>query len=121
MEADTDGRKLSLAEKIANEKKGGKRTSSAITDDDRKCLDHVICSAAEPERLWSEARYILTTQRARMAPIMLEAILFLRFNKRLWDERTVMIARSKVREEQREERLAKKARLAEEQDMNSDD
>ena len=56
-----------------------------------------------------------------MAPILFEAILFLRFNKRLWDERTVMIARGKVKEEQREDRLAKKAKLADEQAMNSGD
>ena len=76
-----------------NKQGKGKRKADQISklkeekDDDG--LDHVVGSAAEPERLWSMARYLLTTQRATMAPIVFESILFLRFNACLWDERTV--------------------------------
>lgn len=75
-------------------------------------LDHVIGSAAGVERLWSQARYVLTTSRASMAPIMVEAIMFLRDNRDLWDESTVHSARAAVRDGEREDRLKKKIRLA---------
>ena len=88
---------------------GGKRTSNEISPagyDD--CFDHVIGSAAEVERLWSIARYILTTTRSRMTPMMFEALLFLRANRELWDETTVQKAMNAVRREQKDERLQKK-------------
>ncbi len=69
------------------------------------CLDHVIGSAAEVERLWSMARYTLTTTRSIMSPIIFEAILFLRMNRVLWDERTVMEALAAVRADQKDECL----------------
>jgi hypothetical protein len=43
-----------------------------------------------------------------MTPLLLEAILYLRFNRDLWDEDTVKIAYCKVIKESKEERLQKK-------------
>lgn len=91
-------------------------------------FDHVIGSAAEVERLWSIARYILTDQRSKLAPILLEAILFLRFHRNLWDELTVMEARDAVRtteKQNREEtlmdRLAQKIAGVEEEQRKIDE
>ena len=83
-------------------------------DNDDNCFDHIIGSAAEVERLWSIARYILTTSRTKMAPIVFEAILF------LWDEWTVMEALVAVRADQKDERLKKKLELANEQEENEE-
>jgi hypothetical protein len=44
-------------------------------------MNHVVGSAALVERLWSVARYILTYERSNMAPELLEAILFLYYNR----------------------------------------
>ena len=65
-------------------------------------------SAAEVERLWSEARYIMTTTRSKMAPIFFEAISFLRYNRYLWDEKTVQEAYLAVKDDQKMERLETK-------------
>ena len=65
-------------------------------------------SAAEVDRLWSEARYIMTTTRSKMAPIFFEAISFLRYNRYLWDEKTVQEAYLAVKDDQKMERLEMK-------------
>jgi hypothetical protein len=63
-------RTMSLADRLKNpEPRGEKRTAEQLHGhhDADNCLDHVIGSAAEVERLWSEARYIMTTSCSRMA------------------------------------------------------
>ena len=73
---------------------GGKRKakedeiSEEYNSNSDDCFDHVIGSAAVVERLWSVARYILTTNRSSLSPVMFEAVLFLRSNRTLWDVRT---------------------------------
>ena len=63
-------------------------------------LDHVIGSVVEVECLWLIAKHILTRNtRSQMAPIMFETILFLRFNRDLWNEFTVVDALNAVRGE----------------------
>ena len=49
--------------------------------------DFIYGSCAEVERLWSIAKHILTDERkGMMDPIMfVEAIIFLKFNRRLWN------------------------------------
>ena len=51
--------------------------------------DFILGSAAEVERLWSIATNVLTDERKNTSPLMLEALLFLRVNERLWDASTV--------------------------------
>ena len=102
------------AERTSKRKADGISRSKAYEDD--SCLDHVIGSAAEVERLWSVARYLLTTQRATMTPIVFEAVLFLKFNHSLWDEKTVQQAYSIVVREKKEKRLADKLKIADNQD-----
>jgi hypothetical protein len=91
--------------KSSGEKRKSNEISAGGFDD---CFDHVIGSAAEVERLWSIARYILTTTRAKLAPILFEALLFLRANRDLWDERTVQAALNTVRKDEKDEQLSKK-------------
>jgi hypothetical protein len=54
--------------------------------------DYITGSVAEVERLWSLARHILTYERMSTKPINVEALLFLKANKRFWDEVTVQKA-----------------------------
>ena len=71
-------------------------------------MNHVVGSAALVERLWSVARYILTYERSNMAPELLEAILFLYYNRDMWSLATVHRAHCALRQEKREERIAEK-------------
>ena len=50
----------------------------------------------------------LTANRSSLAPILLEALLFLRMNRDLWNAKTVMEARQAVKDEAKDERLMKK-------------
>ena len=99
------GKKLSGA-------KRGSYEISAVGNDD--CFEHVIGSASKAERLWSIARYVLTTTRTRLEPIIFEAMLFLHANCVLWDERTVQAAIHAAQKVDKEERLAKKLKEVEE-------
>ena len=51
---------------------GGKRKADEISEEyssnSDDCFDHVIGSAAVVERVWSLARYILTTNRSSLSP-----------------------------------------------------
>ena len=68
-----------------------------------------ICgSAAEVERLWSICKYILTVNRTRRSPILLEAILFLRINRSFWDVKLVQETYDNTKEEERNARLQRK-------------
>lgn len=74
--------------------------------DYRNC-DFILGSAAEIERVWSAAEKILTSDRFRTHPILLETILFLRFNKKYWNKHTVMQAIKLVKEDDSNERYEK--------------
>lgn len=52
----------------------------------------ILGSVAEVERLWSVADNILTDNRMRSTPQLVEAILFLRINSRFWDVELVQEA-----------------------------
>jgi hypothetical protein len=47
--------------------------------------DFILGSAAEVERLWSTASLILTKSRSSLLPITFEAIIFLSYNRALWN------------------------------------
>jgi len=112
---------MSLAERKKIEQTG-KRKADSISilkdDTDDTCLDHVFGSVAKVEILWYMARYLLTTQRATMTPIVFETVLFLKFNNGLWDEKIEQKAYAIVIWEQKEKRLADKLKLAESQEEN---
>ncbi len=111
-EARTTDAPISLADRLS--KLVGTGTDAGKTQNAKgvcmndSCFDHVIGSAAEVERLWSIARYVLTANRSSLAPILLEALLFLRMNRDLWNAKTVMEARQAVKSEAKDERLMKK-------------
>ena len=48
----------------------------------KKC---VLGSAAEVERLWSMAGKVLTKERSTMSPHVFEIIMYLKYNRDLWD------------------------------------
>lgn len=51
--------------------------------------DFLPATSCSAERAFSAARWVLTDIRKRMSPILFEAILFLKLNRRLWDLNTV--------------------------------
>ena len=61
--------------------------------------DFILGSAAEVERLWSIATNVLTDERKKTTPLMLEALLFLRVNEPLWDVNMVKQAIHMARNE----------------------
>ena len=52
------------------------------------------------EQLFSSARHIFSDNRKKMTPVNLEAILFLKANKKLWDAQVVKQATEKISEDQ---------------------
>ena len=72
-------------------------------------LDFVLGSAAEVERLWSLAKYILVNQRKTMNSQMFECLLFLKYNRKYWNKEMVIEA---YRRAQRNQASVKYDRLA---------
>ena len=60
-------------------------------------MDFICGSAAEIDRLWSIAKYILTDTRSRLTSAMFETILFLKTNEEYWDMAMVMEAYTMVK------------------------
>ena len=60
-------------------------------------MDFICGSAAEIDRLWSIAKYILTDTRSRLTSVMFETILFLKTNEEYWDMAMVMEAYTMVK------------------------
>ena len=67
--------------------------------------DFILGSAAEVERLWSIATNVLTDERKKTSPLMLEAVLFVRINSRLWDVQTVKQAVHMSRNERIDQKI----------------
>ena len=65
----------------------------------------VLGSVAEVERVWSMAKHLLGDLRHSMSPIILEALLFLRFNERFWDAELVAKAVSHCRLDRAKQRI----------------
>ena len=74
-------------------------------------LDYIGGSSAEVERLWSEAKFVLNAHRAKISPIVFEALMFIKFNQQYWDIFTVQRAYSTVIKESQAERLSKTTKL----------
>lgn len=90
---DPDPIVLSSPTKLASamDRKREREQATAGQDAYINC-DYITGSVAEVERLWSLARHILTYERMSTKPINVEALLFLKANKRFWDEVTVQKA-----------------------------
>jgi hypothetical protein len=94
--------KLTITEKIKLKKK--MKLEKTYTGN-YKNVDFVLGSAAEVERLWSVARYVITDLRIRLSPVMFEALLFLKVNKDYWDKYLVAEAMKLVTSAKYEENL----------------
>jgi len=55
----------------------------------RNC-EFILGSVAVVERLWSQAKHVLTEERANMEVELVEAILYLKYNSDLWDKDSTM-------------------------------
>lgn len=78
------------------------------TADEYVDCSFILGSVAVVERLWSLSGHILTPERSRMLPINLEALLFLKENKRYWDVHLVQKALDLVQERERDARANQK-------------
>jgi hypothetical protein len=72
--------------------------ANAGSDEYVNC-DFILASAAEVERLWSIANDILEDNRLSLTPQLFEAIIYLRYNDRLWGLHDVVAAYKAAREE----------------------
>ena len=61
-----------------------------------KNVDYIVGSAAEVERLWSTVKHILTSERTRLTPILLEALVYLKVNSDYWGIEEVVKANENV-------------------------
>lgn len=77
----------------------------------------ILGSVAEVERLWSSAKHLLGEKRHAMTPLLLEALLFLRFNECFWDEKLVAQAISHSRAERAKMRSAEVENEVEQLDL----
>ena len=76
-------------------------------------------SEADCERVFSECCCLMPYNRGSLTPIMLEAIMMLRYSPDLWDEHTILMAYATVIKEAREDRLAAKEKKAAEEEENA--
>jgi len=94
--ATSSAKKLSVAEKLAARKAKKQRVSMFS---EYVNIDFIIGSAAEAERLWSEARHVLTAIRSSMTPATFEAIMLLKKNPTFWDGKLTARAYNIIKDE----------------------
>jgi hypothetical protein len=85
---------LTFAQRFSENKK---RKHATIGGGQHMNVNFILASAAEVERLWSIASDIMQTNRRGMSPMLLEALLFLKINRRFWDLNAVRRAMNNVR------------------------
>ena len=75
--------------------------------------------------MWSSAGHVMTNARSGMSPIVFEAIMYLKYNVRLWSLQDVVEAnkrrKKKLRGERREKAQQKSAEIAEWDNANTND
>ena len=74
----------------------------------------------EVERLWSDADAILTKRRASTSPLLLELILYLKYNRDLWNLSDVITANQRRLAADRESRAKKRIDEVEEEEALED-
>ncbi len=67
--------------------------------------DFILGSAAEVERLWSLAKYILAHTRKSASQLAFEAIMFLKVTANYWNEHTIQFAMSRARSQRVQQAL----------------
>ena len=73
----------------------------SVGEDPHHDLGFLHCSSAEVERLWSKALHIFGNTRRRMTVTMFECLLYLKENRRHWNDGTVLLALQQCRDEKR--------------------
>jgi hypothetical protein len=96
--------RLEYEKQIERKRKQGKEIKCG---EYRNC-DFISGSGAEIERVWSAAEKFLIPSRFSTHPLLLEAILFHRFNEKYWTQYTVTQATMMVRKDNSNERFKKK-------------
>eukprot|EP00171_Calliarthron_tuberculosum_P012024 IDg12024t1 len=98
----------------------GESILNRISENKRRCInkqtkyincDFIIGSVAEVERLWSIAGNILCDNRMRMTPLLFEALVFLKVNKKYWDLNLVRKAMQNARSDRVQGRIAEENEL----------
>ena len=102
----------SSEEELAYEERLRRRKQKRENPSGYMDCDFILGSAAEVERLWSIANHVLTDERKKTSPLMLEALLFLRVNIRLWDIHTVKQAYHMSRNERVDKNIEEDNQLA---------
>ena len=89
-----------FAERVALKKQRIMGQGSAYKD-----LTHIPPTSNICERLFSGVRLVLTDYRKRMGPYTMESLMFLKANRKYWDEKLVsdMVSKVKITEEDLEE------------------
>ena len=77
----------------------------------------IIPSAVEVERLWSIAGNVLTSNRNKMLPTLMQVIIFLKVNRDMWDEDTVHQSIINSKNTERENRSRRTVALEERVDQ----
>ena len=79
---------------LERQQKNKSRAQSIIVDSkyDPALKYCVLGSSAEVERVWSMAGHVLVDARSSMSPLIFELIMYLKYNKRLWDINDVVKA-----------------------------
>ena len=85
------------------------------TESDYVNLKFILASAAEVERIWSMAKYILVQQRKGMSPKLFECLIFLKYNRQFWNKRKVAEAYRKAKDKKSSDRAKKLAEEVEEE------
>ena len=73
---------------------------------------------AQVEQMWSQAKYILSQQRSRTSPLLIETILYLKINDRFWDKKTVIKGIGMADAEDASDRLRKREQEELEQELH---
>lgn len=77
------GASNTMAERLAKRRELASESSEFIDS------TFVLDTAAEVERLFSTAKYILTVGRRAMTPQLFEALIYLKYNERFWNAHLV--------------------------------
>ena len=102
MELDTDDEDESYAVRVAKRLK--QEEMETIKREQFVNLDVIPGTSVNCERLFSLAKNILTDTRKCTAPVLFEALLFLKVNQNLWDDYSVGKAMGRTRERDERER-----------------
>jgi hypothetical protein len=98
IEPNDEGSPLKMKDRI---KKMKETRHLAIESNPYNDCSFIFASSAEVERLWSLAGNVFTNERRSLTKLLLEAIIFLKVNRRLWSDAAVFKAYNEVKDGKR--------------------